>query len=205
MVIVYGTSPSRAVRVLWMLEEMGLAYEVRGVDFANRFDDVGFIEASPTGAMPGIVDGDVRMMESVAILEYLGARYGPTPLVPEQDDPGWPTYLSFLHFGEASLAAPLNVTIASRFSAREDQKQNWGAQFAIDLFVRKSAALIHPLRHHPYVAGDIFTAADISCAYPLGLAFMLGVEDQLDPVLLNYLARIRERPAFQVASARRPA
>src|SRR5215213_1314923 len=71
-------------------------------------------------------------------LEYLGAKYGPAPLTPPATDPSYPAYVSFLHFGEASLAAPLNVTMGSRFFAPEDQKQNWGALFAINLFVRKS-------------------------------------------------------------------
>jgi glutathione S-transferase len=201
MITVFGAPPTRALRVLWMLEEMGLPYTLRRVDFASRFDDSEFIEASPAGAMPAIVDGDVRMMESGAILEYLGARYGPTPLVPGPDDPSWPAYLSFLHFGESSMLAPLNVAIGTRFYAPEEEKRNWGALFAIDLFVRKAAALVEPLKRHAHVAGDAFTAADISCGFALGVANPMGVEDRLDPVLVDYLGRLRARPAFQAAAA----
>ena len=57
--------------------------------------------------MPAIRDGDVRVMESCAILEYLGAKYGPTPLTPAAGDPSYPTYVSFLHFGEASGVMPM--------------------------------------------------------------------------------------------------
>ena len=56
MITVFGTPPTRALRVLWMLEEMGLAYEIRLVDFAQRHDDAEFLEASPTGSMPAIRD-----------------------------------------------------------------------------------------------------------------------------------------------------
>jgi glutathione S-transferase len=201
MITVFGAPPSRALRVIWMLEEMGLPYEVRRVDFAKRHEDREFMTASPAGAMPGIVDGDVRMMESVAILEYLGTRYGPTPLVPGPDDPSWPTYLTFLHFGEASLMAPLNVTLGSRFFAPDEDKDNWGARFAVDILIRKSAALADQLKRHPYAAGDAFTAADISCAFPLGVASFLGAADRLDPILIDYLGRLRERPAYQAAAA----
>jgi len=201
MIIVFGAPPSRSQRVIWMREEMGLPYEVRRVDFANRHEDDAFMAASPAGAMPGMVDGDVRMMESVAILEYLGTRYGPTPLAPSSDDPSWPTYLTFLHFGEASLMAPLNVTIGSRFFAPEEEKDNWGGRPAVDILVRKSTALADQLKRHPYAAGDAFTAADISCAFPLGVAGFLGAADRLDPVLNDYLARMRERPAYQAALA----
>ena len=89
--------------------------------------------------------------------------------------------------------------MGSRFFAPEDQKQNWGALFAIDLFVRKSAALVGPLRQSPYVAGEAFTAADISCGYAVGLARFLGCEDRLDPVVRDYAVRLADRPAFQRA------
>ncbi len=199
MITVYGAPPTRALRVLWMLEEMGLDYEIHPVDFARRLDDAEFVAASPTGSIPAIRDGDVRIMESCAILEYLGAKYGPTPLTPSFGDPSYPAYVSFLHFGEASLCAPLNVTMGSRFFAPDEQKQNWGALFAIDVFTRKSAALLGPLSRTPFVAGQVFTAADISCGYAVGLARFLGCEERLDPVVRDYAARLADRPAFQRA------
>ena len=203
MITVYGTPPSRSMRVIWMLEEMGQPYTVRSVDFQKRLDDAEFVEASPTGSFPGMRDGDVCLMESCAILEYLGAKYGPTSLMPAVEDPSYPAYISYLHFGEASLSAPLNVTIGTRFFAPEDQKENWGSQFAIDLFVRKSAALLIPLRRGPYVAGQAFTAADISCGWALGLARFLGFEERLDPALREYFGRLSQRPAFQRAASQR--
>jgi glutathione S-transferase len=199
MVIVYGAPPTRSLRVIWMLEEMGRPYEVRRVEFAKRMEDPEFLEASPTGSFPGIRDGDVRMMESCAILEYLAAKYGPTPLAPAFDDPGYPAYIAFLHFGEASLTGPLNIALATRFFAPEDQKQNWGAQRAVDEFVRKTSALAGPLRKHPFVAGEQFTAADISCGYAAGFGRFLGIEDRLDPAVGDYYQRLTERPAFQHA------
>jgi glutathione S-transferase len=202
MITVYGVPPTRALRVLWMLEEMELGYELRTVDFRKRLDDAEFVEASPAGAFPAIRDGDVRLMESCAILEYLGATYGPTPLTPRPGDPAYPAYISFLHFGEASLTAPLNVTVGSRLFAPEDQKRNWGATFAIDNLVHKSRALLGPLSRGPYLAGDVFTAADISCAYALRVARALKVEERLDAALRHYLDRLMDRPAFQRAVAK---
>ena len=199
MIIVYGAPPTRSLRVVWMLEEMELSYEVRPIDFGKRLEDTEFLAASPTGSFPGLRDGDVRMMESCAILEYLAAKYGPTPLAPSFGDPSYPAYMSFLHFGEASLSGPLNIALATHFFAPEDQKQNWGAQFAVDMFLRKSSALVGPLRKHPYVAGERFTAADISCGYAAGFGRFLGVEDRLDPALREYHKRLTERPAFQRA------
>ena len=202
MITVYGTPPTRALRVVWMLEEMNLPYELRPIDFQKRFEDAEFMAISPTGAVPAIRDGDTQVIESCAILEYLGAKYGPTPLAPAPSDPAYPAYISYLHLGEGSLTAPLNVTIGSRFVAPDDQKQNWGAQLAIDLFVRKSAALTAALSRSPYVAGDVFTAADISCGYAVGLAKFLGFEERLDARVRDYAARLTERPAYQRAAAK---
>ncbi|MGH7119325.1 MAG: glutathione S-transferase family protein [Acetobacteraceae bacterium] len=199
MIIVCGAPSTRALRVVWMLEEMGLPYEVRPIEFTKRLENTEFLAASPTGSFPGIRDGEVRMMESCAILEYLGAKYGPTPLAPVVGDPAYPAYLSFLHFGEASLSGPLNIALASRFFAPDDQKQTWGGQFAVDLFVRKAAAMVGPLGRHEYIAGDHVTAADISCGYAAGFGLFLGVEDQLDPATRDYYQRLTERPAFQRA------
>jgi glutathione S-transferase len=184
-----------------MLEEMGLPYEVRSVDFAARAENTDFIDANPAGSFPALRDGDVTMMESCAILEYLGGRYGPTPLVPRPDDPSYPAYLTFLHFGEASLAGPMNIFIATRFYAPQAQKQHWGTSFAVDNFVQKSVAPTRRLETSPYLAGPDFTAADISCGYAIGFARTLGVGERLDPVLVSYLDKLVDRPAYKRAAA----
>jgi glutathione S-transferase len=202
MITVYGAPPTRSLRVVWMLEEMGLPYEIRSVNFQSRFEDKEFMAINPAGAVPAIRDGDTQVIESCAILEYLGAKYGPTPLVPKPTDAHYPAFISFLHFGEASLSGPLNVTIGSRFFAPEEHKQNWGGQFAIDLFIRKSAALCGPLGRSAYLAGEAFTAADVSCGYALGLSKFLGFEERLDPALRDYLGRLAQRPAYQRAMSK---
>ena len=196
MITVYGAPPTRALRVCWMLEELTVPYEIRSVNFQTRFKDKEFMAVSPAGSVPAIRDGDTELIESCAILEYLGAKYGPTPLAPPQTDPRYPAYISYLHFGEASLSAPLNVAFATRFYAPEEQKQNWGAQWAVDLFLRRSRALLGPLSRSAYIAGDTFTAADISCGYAIGLSRFLGCAEQLEAPLRDYLGRLSQRPAY---------
>ena len=196
MITVFGAPPTRGQRVLWMLEEMELEYEVQPLDFITRRQDEAFMSVCPSGAAPGLVDGEVRMMESVAIMEYLAARYGPTPLAPAASDPDYPRYLQFLHYGEASLAAPLNIVVASRFFAPEPEKQNWGAQTAIGMVLGRCDAVAEQLRQTPYLAGERFTAADISCAYAFGMMEALGLADRLDGVIKAYMERVRARPAF---------
>ncbi len=200
MITVYGRPPTRALRVIWMLEEMGLPYHLQNVDFARRTSDADFMQANPIGSFPALRDGDVTMTESCAILEYLGNRYGPTKLTPTPHDPSYPVYLSFLHLGEASLCGPMNVIIATRFYAPESQKQHWGLDYAIDNFLRKAVALKRRLGESAYLAGPDFTAADISCGYAIGFARSLGVGDRLDPILVDYLDRLLDRPAYKRAA-----
>ena len=195
MITVFGAPPSRAVRVIWMLEEMGLPYEVRAIDFANRHADEAFIRASPAAMLPAIYDGAVGMAESVAIMEYLAARYGPTPLAPMVESASFPLYQQYLHYGEASLAGPLNICIATRFFAPEEEKHNWGAKTSIRMVMKRCDALSAQLERTPYVAGEAFTCADISCAYALHLLRALGEGERLPPVLTQYWERVSARPA----------
>ena len=84
MITVYGEG--RGIRVVWLLEEMGLPYRLRDVDLlAGVENDTAFLAINPAGFIPAIQDGDVVMVESIAIMEYLTARYGPTPLAPRAE------------------------------------------------------------------------------------------------------------------------
>ena len=102
MITVFGEG--RGFRVVWLLEEMGLPYRLRRVDLlAGVENDPEFLAINPAGFIPALQDGDVVMVESIAIMEYLLARYGPTPLAPAAQDPSFPNYQQFLHLGEAGL------------------------------------------------------------------------------------------------------
>jgi glutathione S-transferase len=201
MIKVFGAAPARSLRVLWMLEEMGLPYEREPVDFANRHANVEFMACSPAGMLPAIADGETRLFESCAILEYLAAKHGPTDLAPGPDSPSYPLYIQYLHFGEGSLAGPLNIVVGSRFFAPPEARKNWGADFAVDMVAGRAAVVAQQLEKTPYVAGEAFTAADISVGYALGLGRMLGFADRLAPGIISYLDRLTQRPAYQRALA----
>ena len=80
MITVFGGGTSRSLRVIWLLEEMGVPYHLRPVNLLSDDEDAEFLAVNPAGFIPAMQDGDVTMVESVAIMEYLMARYGPTPL-----------------------------------------------------------------------------------------------------------------------------
>src|ERR1700754_1254582 len=169
MITVWGGQTSRSIRVVWVLEEMGLPYRVRQVDMLAAQQDPEFLAVNPANYIPAIQDGDVVMIESIAIMEYLMARYGPTPLAPAPHDPAFPAYQQFLHLGEAGLATLLMPVVVSRFLAPAAERDNWGARWAQECVENRLKLVRRQLARAPYMAGAAFTAADISVSYALQL------------------------------------
>lgn len=197
MITVFGEG--RGFRVIWLLEEMGLAYRLRPVDLlAGVEQDAEFLAINPAGFIPALQDGDVTMVESIAIMEYLMGRYGPTSLAPDPHDPTFPVYQQFLHLGEAGLAASIYFVIVSRNLAPEAERQNWGARKALEVFKSRLALVTRQLARSPYLAGDTFTAADISVTYALELAQRSGAA-ALGEAERAYVARASGRPAYKRA------
>jgi glutathione S-transferase len=197
MITVFGAPPTRSFRVVWALVELGLQYRLRAVDLRQRMSDAEFLAVNPAGFLPAIDDDGVAMVESIAILEYLIARYGGSRLAPEANDPGFPMYQQFLHLGESGLAAYLNIVVASRFFAPEAERENFGAKVAERMFFNRLQLVVTRLASAPMMAGDMFTAADISVVYALDLADRLGLAGQFGPELKAYRERMSSRPAYK--------
>ena len=197
MITVWGEG--RGFRVVWLLEEMGIPYRLRQVDLlAGIENDPEFLGINPGGFIPAIQDGDVTMVESIAIMEYLIARYGPTPLAPAPHDPAFALYQQFLHLGEAGLGANIQVVVVSGFVAPESERDNWGARWALDQFNNRMKLVKRQLARAPYMAGDSFTAADISVTYTLNLAARRG-GIVLDDTEKAYMARTTGRDGYKRA------
>src|SRR5258705_1255698 len=197
MITVFGEG--RGFRVVWLLEEMGLPYRLRPVDLlAGVENDAEYLTINPAGFIPAIRDDDVTMVESIAIMEHLMASYGPTPLAPDSHDPAFPAYQQFLHLGEAGLAASIYFVVVSRNLAPEAERQNWGAGKALEVFKNRLGLVIRQLARSPYLAGDTFTAADISVTYALELAQRSGGV-ALGEAERAYVARHSGREAYKQA------
>jgi glutathione S-transferase len=206
MIKIYHVSPARSLRIVWLMEELGEPYDVETVSFPP---DEAFLAISPTGTLPTIVDGDIVMGESIAILQYLTGRrlqksmelsltVGPNP-----NPAAYAEHLQFLHLGEASLAAPLAFALRTQRLAPDDQKTNFTSNLCRDVFRRRLGVVDKQLRDgRPHLTGERLTIADISVGYALHLAQLRGAEALLTPLTLAYLERLRARPAFQRAAAR---
>ncbi|MGN8021799.1 glutathione S-transferase family protein [Phyllobacterium sp. 22229] len=193
MLTVYGEG--RGFRVVWLLEELGVAYRLRPVDLLAVENDPDFLAINPAGFIPALQDGEMIMVESIAILEYLLARYGPSPLAIAPDDPAFAAYLQFLHLGEAGLAGPMNAVLIGRALAPEAERNARVTRWALETFHSRLGLVIRRLANRPFLAGDRFTAADISVSYALLFGLRTGNYTP-GSVERAYLARTTARPAY---------
>lgn len=199
MLTIYHMPPTRSVRVTWLAEEMGLPYRTEAVSI--RTPSPAFLEVSPLGQSPAIRDGDITMIESIAIMQYLMARHGPTDLAVRPEEKDFPAYLQFLEFGEAGLCAIGNAGVATKYMAPEAERKNWTANYIAETQRKRIGVARRHLQDREYVAADRFTAADISIGWAIGVYKMFGLLADADPVLDPYFLRLSARPAYQRACA----
>jgi glutathione S-transferase/3-isopropylmalate dehydratase len=146
---------------------MGVPYEAERCALGQPTP--GILEASPLGKLPAIKDGDVAMVESVAIMQYVMAKHGPTPLAVKPEEQDFPYYLQFLEFGEAGLCAIGNALVATKFRAPDNEKVNWTSNYVRDEMAARLKLVHQRVQGRAYLAAGRFTAADISVGYGLGL------------------------------------
>ena len=111
MITLYHCVSARSFRVLWMLEELGVPYELKMLPFPPRALQRSYLEVNPLGTVPLMLDGATRMTESAAICQYLAQRFAPTPLNVEPGEADFGAYLNHLHFGEATLTFPQSLVL----------------------------------------------------------------------------------------------
>jgi glutathione S-transferase len=198
MLKIFHAPRSRSLRIVWLCEEMGVPYEIAAVRFGDPSPEL--LAVNPLKSLPALQDGSVTMIESVAMMIYIAAKYGPTDLELTPGDPDYAKYLQFLLFGEAGLAMYGNPLVATKFFAPEDKRANWTADYLKQTFVKRLGFVETHLGDSPYIVGNRFTAADISVGYAIGLTgFAADVEPS--PKLKSYHDRLTARPAYQRAVA----
>jgi glutathione S-transferase len=131
-------------------------------------------------------------------MEYLMARYGPTPLALTSRDPAFGAYQQFLHLGEAGLAASIFFVIGARNFAPEAERRNWSGRQALGVYESRLKLVTRQLARSPYLTGEAFTAADISVTYALELARKHGGVTPGEAEVA-YVARTTGRDAYKRA------
>lgn len=202
MLKLYFAPKSRAVRIAWLLEEMGLDYDLvshalgdpamRSAEFRTQ--------VHPMGRVPVLVDGDVHIMESGAILEYLITRYGDGQFRPAPDSTDYPAYLQWLHYAEGMIMPQVNTYMVETFFLPPERQSEVHAKRAMKLMGQMLRPVNAALEDQDYLAGA-FSAADIMTGSAAISAKGIGVDMSEMPHLFAYIERLEARPAYQTAAS----
>lgn len=215
MITVHHLNNSRSQRVLWLLEELDIPYEVKRYerDSKTMLAPAALKKIHPLGKSPVITDGDTTVAESGAIMEYLVGKYGNGRLIPSADTPERLRYTYWLHYAEGSAMMPLLLTLI--FSEMPKAPM----PFFVRPIVRQIAAkvkaqFVNPqltlhfnyiegeLGKAPWFAGDEFTAADVQMSFPVEAAMSRGGIRNTHPNMATWLQKVQARPAYQRALAK---
>ena len=199
MLMLYHCAGARSFRVLWTLEEMGLACELRMLPFPPRVHQREYLEINPLGTVPAFFDGELRMTESAAIAQYLVTRHGPSPLAVGVDEPDYGRWLNWEYFGEATLTFP--QTLVLRYSVMEPPERR-NPQVAEDYakwFLARLRGIDAVVSQQEFLCAGRFTTADVSVGYALLLARCLGLDARFPPAVTDYFARLQARDGYRRA------
>jgi glutathione S-transferase len=209
MIVVHHLNNSRSQRILWLLEELGLEYEVRRYrrDPKTMLAPPELRQVHPLGKSPVITDGGLTVAESGAIIEYLLERYGAGRFVPPAGTPERLRYTYWLHYAEGS-AQPLLLLKLLFGRVEKGPMPFFVRPIARKIADKAISGFIQPnidrhldyleaeLGKAPWFAGAEMTGADIQMSFPLEAAVVRGGLDARRPRLMAFLKRIHERPAY---------
>lgn len=215
MITVHHLDHSRSHRIVWLLEELGLDYEIQRYqrDPKTMLAPAALRAVHPLGKSPVITDGDLTIAESGAIVDYLVERYGGGQLAPAAGTPERLRYTYWLHYAEGSAMSPLLLKLV--FDKIETAPMPFFVKpIAKAISGKAKSSFIEPqiTQHLDYLeaelgksdwfAGNEFSGADIQLSFPLEAAAARGGLNHSRPRLMNFLQRIHARPAYQRAVAR---
>ena len=214
MITVHHLNNSRSQRVLWLLEELELPYDIKRYErnAKTMLAPPELLKIHPLGKSPVITDGDKTIAESGAIIDYIVSTYGAGRLIPAEGTPERLRFTYWLHYAEGSAMAPLLMKLV--FGVLPDRSPallkplvraiSKGAQEGfIDPQLKAHATYWEgELSKSEWFAGDTFTAADVQMSFPLEAAASRAGVDSRYPKVQSFLTRIHARPAYARALAK---
>ena len=190
---------SRAVRVAWLLEELELLYEIEKYTIGDRaLREPEFKKMHPLGRVPVLVDGDVILYESGAIIQYLLEKYSSGPLKIESTNSNFHQYLQWFHFAEGMIMPPLNTIVVETVLLPPERKNEINVERAIKILGQILNIVEDRLREVEYLAGE-FSAADIMSGHALIMAAHHGVNLGDKPNCQKYKDKLMSRSSLKKA------
>ncbi len=203
-ITLYHFPQSRSLRVAWLLEEMGLDHNLKTIprDEARQYAKTEEYRAiNPLGKFPTLVDGDQTIVESVAIMQYLMAKYEAGSLQPDPGSDAYAAFLQWLHFGESGMGTYVVMLLGHSFLLPEEHRVQTVAAWGRAESYKCLDFLSQGLGEKEHLCPTGFTAADISVFYMLFLLKLMRQFDDAPGNLKAYFDRLKMRPAWQKVSA----
>lgn len=200
MITVHHLNDSRSQRILWLLEELGVAYEIKKYerDAQTRLAPPELEKIHPLGKSPVITDNGRAIIESGAIVDYIIRHYGAGRLQPAANTPAYDEYQQWLHYSEGSAMLPLmlNLYVSRLGEAGAPLRPRIDSELANHLgYVDKALA------GRQFLVGDNLTGADIQMSFVAEVAGAFGMRPTY-PNFDAWIKRLHERPAYKKALAR---
>ncbi|MCK1652478.1 glutathione S-transferase [Bradyrhizobium sp. 149] len=200
MLTVHHLGKSQSERIVWLCEELGIPYELKRYtrDPVTMLAPAEYKALHPIGAAPVITDGDLVLAESGAIVDYIMAKYGEGRLVLRSGDPDFAQFLYWFHFANGTLQAGMGrLMILNRLKLAENHQMLAATKGRVD---RAFDLVDARVREAEYLAGDIFTTADIMVGFSLTtMRYFQPYDLQRCPNVVKYLGRIGRRAAYRRA------
>ncbi|MDC0061412.1 glutathione S-transferase family protein [Pseudomonadota bacterium] len=199
MLKVHFVAGTRAGRVVWLLEELGLEYEVNIMPFTKEgLKSPEHRSRHALGRVPVLEDGDISIFESGAIIDYVLERHKNGGLKPSSDSSEFPFYLQWYHYCEGMVMPPMNQIVVQTILLPPDRRDETVLNQAKSLLTKSLAPVNENLADKDYLIGD-FSAADLMLGHSCFMASRLGCVSEEMQNIKDYVARINARPAFQKA------
>ena len=193
-IIVFRALASRAFSVLWMLEELGLAYRSQMVSLSDWRKPEALLKLTPSGKVPAVVDGETVVTEAPAICLYLADRYGYGILAPKVEDPDRGPYLKWMVWSTAVLEPARELQLTTVVPTKNDYGVGWPK------FDEVAKHVAQAVEAGPWLLGDRFSAADVMLGSVVSISLFCGTISA-EPALVAYNERLTARPAYQRAQA----
>ena len=199
MIKIYATENSRSVRPIWTAEELDIDYELEIMPFPPRVFKKEYLDVNMLGTVPYLIDGDIKMTESVAMCQYLVEKFGPSDLQVKPNEVDYPNYLNWLFHADATLTFPQTVVL--RYKFQEPGVADGAVEGYSRWFVSRLKLLESSLADREFLCSNRFTIADICVSYAINLAEALGIEQAMKPNITRWTENLFERKAFLKAKS----
>ena len=197
----YYAQNSRAVRVAWLLEELGFEYEIEKFALGDRaMREPEYLSVHPMGRVPAFEDQGMTLFESGAIIQYILANYADGKFVPKVGVPEFSQYLQWFHYAEGMIMPPMNTLVVETILLPPERRTELNVKRSTKLLGQMLHAVNQNLADKDYLVGDQMTAAEFMTGHAVIMAKRFGIDLTDKPNIPPYVARLEARDAFQRAS-----